>query len=378
MTAVLSTVRPFTVAVPQADLDDLQDRLARTRLPQPAPGDDWAYGTPVSYLREMVEAWRSFDWRAVEERINRFEHVLVEVDGRTVHAIHARSAEPTATPLLLAHSYPGSFLDVVDLIEPLVDPVAHGGRAEEAFHVVVPSMPGVGFSPAIDEPGWTTRRTAELYDHLMRTLGYASYGVHGSDMGATVARELGLLAPPGLLGIHVLQLFSFPSGDPAEFEGFGPAEYAALEHMQWFQAVGGYNQMNASRPQTIGAALADSPVAQLAYSELFESFGNGTSLVTRDQVLAQVTLAWLTNSGGTAARYYHEDARAGAEPAVNHTPTAVLVFPDDFTTIRSLAERDNSAVVRFTHATRGGHYASMESPAEIVADLRATEWPAAR
>ncbi|MCD2189883.1 epoxide hydrolase family protein [Actinomycetospora soli] len=377
MSTAPATIRPFTVAVGQADLDDLQDRLARTRFPAPAPGDDWTYGTPTAYLREMVEAWRSFDWRAVEERINRFEHVLVEVDGRTVHAIHARSAEPTATPLLLAHSYPGSFLDFVDMIEPLVDPVAHGGRPEDAFHVVVPSMPGTGFSPAVDEPGWTTRRTAELYDRVMRGLGYESYAVHGSDVGATVARELGLLAPAGLLGIHVLQLFSFPSGDPAEFEGFGPEEYAALEHMQWFQAVGGYNQMNASRPQTVGALLADSPVAQLAYGELFASFGNGTSLLTRDQVLAQVTLAWLTDSGAAAARYYLEDARAAAEPAVNHTPTAVLVFPDDFRTIRSLAERDNSAVVRFTRATRGGHYASMENPAEIVADLRTMRWPEA-
>ena len=280
-----TAVRPFVVDIAQADLDDLAARLARTRLPRPAPGDDWDYGTPNSYLAEMVERWRTFDWRAQEARMNAFPHYLTEIDGQTVHFLHVPSAEPDATPLLLAHTYPGSFLDYLDMIGPLTDPVAHGGRSEDAFSVVIPSPPGFAFSTPVVDRGWTIARVARTYDTLMRRLGYESYGVHGSDNGALVARELGLLDPPGFLGLHVLQLFSFPSGDPAEFEKLDPADYAGLEHLKWFQSVGGYNTMNASRPQTVAVGLSDSPVGQLAYNELFNSFGNGTSLVTPEQIL---------------------------------------------------------------------------------------------
>ncbi len=365
------TIRPFHIDIPQADLDDLQDRLARTRLPRPAPGDTWDHGVPNSYLRETVEHWRSgFDWRAQEARMNSFPHHVTEIDGQQIHFVHVPSAEPDATPLLLVHTYPGSFVDFLDMIGPLTDPVAHGGRPEDAFSVVVPSIPGFGFSVPLVDAGWTSARTARAFDTLMRRLGYESYGAHGSDKGAIIARELGLLDPPGFLGLHVLQLFSFPSGDPAEFETLSPADHAGLEHMQWFQSVGGYNTMNASRPQTVAAGLSDSPVGQLAYSELLESFGNGTSLLTRDQVLTQVTLYWLTNTSATAARSYLEDARAEAEPAVNAAPTGVAVFADDFRTIRTFAQRDNSAIVHWSEFPRGGHFASMEVPADLVGDLR--------
>ncbi|MDX6742263.1 epoxide hydrolase [Actinocorallia sp. A-T 12471] len=370
--AKTAEIRPFTVAIPQAEIDDLNARLARTRLPRPAATDDWTLGTPNGYLRETVEYWRtSFDWRAQEARMNAFPHYLTELDGQTIHFVHVPSKEKDATPLLLLHTYPGSFADFLDVIGPLTDPVAHGGRAEDAFSVVVPSLPGFGFSTPVNGAGWTQAKAARAFDALMRRLGYDSYGSHGSDMGAMLCRELGLLNPPGYLGMHVLQLFSFPSGDPAEFEGFGPKEYAALEHMQWFQSVGGYNAMNAARPQTIGAALADSPVGQLAYSELLNSFGNGTSLVAIDQLLTQVSLYFLTNTQATASRYYYEEARSGAEPAVNHAPTGVAVFADDFQTIRSLAERDNSAIVHWTEFPKAGHFAAMEAPDDVAADIRA-------
>ncbi|WP_444663013.1 epoxide hydrolase family protein [Cellulomonas sp. CW35] len=365
------TVRPFQVSIDLAVLDDLHDRLARTRFATPAPGDSWDYGTPESYLREMVAYWRDeFDWRAQEERMNAFPHFRTEIDGQTIHFIHVRSSEPDATPLLLGHTYPGSFVDFLDMIGPLTDPVAHGGRAEDAFDVVIASMPGFGFSTPVVDGGWTTARLARTWDTLMRGLGYESYGTHGSDGGAMISRELAVMDPPGFLGAHVLQLFSFPSGDPAEFEKLTPADHAALEFLGWFQQRAGFAAANSSRPQTVAAGLADSPVAQLAWNELFENFGNGTSLLTRDQVLTQVSLYWLTNTSSTAVRFYYEEARAQAEPQVSHGRTGVSVFADDFKTIRPFAERDNTNIVQWTEHERGGHFASMEVPDVLVDDLR--------
>ena len=257
------------------------------------------------------------------------------------------------------------------MIGPLTDPVAHGGTAEDAFSVVVPSIPGFGFSTPLVGRGWTMARVARTFDTLMRRLGYDGYGAHGSDGGAMISRELGLLNPPGFLGLHVLQLFSFPSGDPAEFEKLEPKDYAALEHLQWFQSVGGYNAINASRPQTVAVGISDSPVGQLAWNELFNNFGNGTSLVTRDQILTEVSLYWFTNTlgrrpGATTSR------RPTPAPSrsVNHAPTGVAVFADDFKTIRAFAERDNTNIVHWSEFENGGHYASLERPDELTADIR--------
>ncbi|OLF14768.1 epoxide hydrolase family protein [Actinophytocola xanthii] len=366
-------IRPFRVEVTQAELDDLTDRLVRTRLPRPAPGDSWEHGTPNAYLREALAAWRAFDWRAVARRINSHPHFTTDIDNQVIHFMHVESAHPGATPLLLAHTYPGSSVDYLELIDRLTDPLAHGGRAEDAFHVVVPDAPGFGFSNPVTEPGWTTARIARAYDTLMRRLGYQRYGVHGSDHGALVARELGLLNPEGFLGLHVLQLFSFPSGDPAEFERLEPRDYAGLEHMRWFQKVGGYNTMNASRPQTVAVGLSDSPVGLLAYSELFNSFGNGTSLVPLETILTEVSVNWFANAAAGMARSYFENAAAAAgdEPApVNTAPTGVAVFADDFQTIRAFAERDNSTIVHWSRFEQGGHFAALEVPDVLVEDIR--------
>ncbi|MCC2033805.1 epoxide hydrolase family protein [Microbacterium allomyrinae] len=371
-TATASTeIRPFRVEVAQTDVDDLLARLARTRLPQPAPADDWESGTPNSYLAEAVARWRDgFDWRAAEARMNEHPQFTTQIDGQTIHFVHVKSPHEGATALLLAHTYPGSFVDYLDMIGPLVDPVAHGGRAEDAFDVVIPDAPGFGFSQPVVETGWTLTRVAAAYDALMRRLGYDSYGIHGSDNGAMVARELGLLDPEGFLGLHVLQLFSFPSGDPAEFEKLEPQDYAGLEHMQWFQSVGGYNTMNASRPQTIAAGLSDSPVAQLAYSELFNSFGNGTSLVPLDAILTEVSVAWFANASAGMSRAYRENALTDAEPCVSEARTGVAVFADDFQTIRVFAERDNANIVHWSRFERGGHYAALEVPDVVAGDIR--------
>ncbi|MFC9693312.1 epoxide hydrolase family protein [Kribbella sp. NPDC056951] len=364
-------IRTFTVDIAQSDLDDLHARLERTRLPEPAPGDNWDYGTPNHYLRETVDHWRNgFDWRAQEARMNEFPHYLTEIDDQTVHFIHVPSKVEGATPLLLVHTYPGSFVDFLDMIGPLTDPAAYGGSDEDAFSVVVPSIPGFGFSTPLVDRGWTMARVAKTFDTLMRRLGYDSYGSHGSDGGAMVSRELGVLNPEGFLGLHVLQLFSFPSGDPAEFEKFTPEDYAALEHLKWFQSVGGYNAINSTRPQTVAVGISDSPVGQLAWSELFNSFGNGTSLVSRDQILTQVSLYWFTNTSAAAGRYHYEEANAGTEPQPNLAPTGVAVFADDFKTIRPLADRDNPNIVHWSNFSEGGHFASLERPADVTDDLR--------
>lgn len=363
-------VHPLTIEIPEQALEDLRARLASTRFPEAAPGDDWQYGTPTSYLRDMVNRWQQFDWRAQEARMNAVPNFRTEIDGQTVHFVHVRSRHENARPLLLLHTYPGSFAEFLDMIDPLTDPEAHGGRADDAFHVVVPSMPGFGFSTPVADGGWTMARVARTYDTLMRRLGYSRYGTHGSDAGALVSRELAIMNPDGFLGAHVLQLFSFPSGDPVEFERFGPKEHAALEFLGWFQSVGGYNQMNGTRPQTIAAALSDSPVGQLAYNELFENFGNGTSLVSPEQVLTQVSLYWLTNTSATAVRYHYSEQRYGARPQVSHGRTGVAVFADDFKTIRPLAERDNDNIVHWSEFDRGGHFAALEVPDLVVEDLR--------
>jgi epoxide hydrolase len=349
---------PFTVTVPQAAIDDLKDRLERTRFPAAVPGESWDRGTPGDYLRSMVEAWKAFDWRAVEARLSQHPQFLTEIDGQTFHYLHVRSPRPDATPLLLVHTYPGSVLDFLDLIEPL----------SADFHLVIPSLPGMGFSTPLASDDWTMEKTARAYDTLMRSLGYEHYGAHGSDGGALVGRELAMLAPDGFLGAHVLQLFSFPSGDPAEFERMTPSDYAALEFAGWFQTVNGYADMNAKRPLTIAAALSDSPVGQLAYNELFENFGKGTSLVTRDQVLAQVTLQWLTNTSAGAAMFHHTERDVPAR--VNEGAIGVAVFADDFRSMRPFAERDNTNIVSWTEHPRGGHFASMEVPDELATAIR--------
>ncbi|QNO37681.1 epoxide hydrolase [Protaetiibacter sp. SSC-01] len=366
-----TTITPFRIDIPQADIDDLRERLARTRLPQPAPGDDWSYGMPNHYLTPLVEAWRGFDWRAQEARLNAYPQFTTEIDGQTIHFLHVESQVPDATPLLLVHSYPGTVADFLDMIDPLVDPVAHGGRAEDAFSLVIPSAPGFGFSTPLVDRGWTIKRVAETYDQLMRRLGYDRYLSHGSDMGALVGRELAILSPEGFLGAHVLQLFAFPSGDPAEFEKLEPADYAALEHMQWFQSVGGYNAFNASRPQTVAAALSDSPAGQLAWNELFQSFGNGTSRVTDEQLLLEASIEWFTNTSASVGRYHFEEAHSGAEPVVNPGVVGVTVFEHDFQTIKVFAERDNANIVYWGRGTDAGHYAALEAPDAVVAELRA-------
>ena len=307
-----------------------------------------------------------------KREIDAVPHFLTDIDGQQIHFIHVRSREKNALPIVLTHGWPGSFLEFLDMIGPLTDPVAHGGRAEDAFDVVIPSVPGYAFSSPLVEGGWSSARVAATWDTLMKRLGYERYGAHGGDGGSLIGRQLGLLNPAGLVGTHVLQLFSFPSGDPAEFEKLSQKDQESLATLADFQARAGFSAMQSTRPQTVAHALSDSPAGLLAWNELIVGFGDG-NLLSRDQVLGNVALYWFSNSAGSAARHYYEDAKVtdhSAPVPVNDAPTGVSVFANDFRTIRAFVERENSNIVYWSEHDEGGHFAAMEVPLALSEDLR--------
>jgi len=367
-------IENFRIDIPQDRLDDLRARLANTRWPDELPDVGWTYGVPLGYVKEMAEYWRSrYDWRAHEARLNAFPQFTTTVDGTNVHFIRVRSPEPEALPLILTHGWPGSIAEFLDVIGPLADPRAYGGDPTDAFDVVVPSVPGYGLSGPTHETGWDTARVAKAWDQLMKRLGYERYGAHGGDAGALVSRELGILNPPGLVGVHVLQIFAFPSGDPGELEDLSDYDREALEILSGFEAQAGYLRIQQTRPQTLAYGLTDSPAGQLAWnSELFMGFG-GESVggVDRDRFLTHVMLYWLTRTAGSSAREYYEDARSGAgyRDLPNPAPTGVAVFEHDFHTIRRFAERANN-IVHWSVFDRGGHFAAMDAPDLLIGDLR--------
>jgi pimeloyl-ACP methyl ester carboxylesterase len=367
-------IRPFRIDVPEADLEDLRERLARTRWPDELPDVGWSYGVALDYMKEMAEYWRArYDWRANEARLNELPQFTTTIDGTNVHFIHVRSAESDALPLILTHGWPGSVAEFLDVIGPLADPRAHGGDPADAFDVIVPSLPGYGFSGPTTDAGWDVARTARAWDQLVKRLGYERYGAHGGDAGALVSRELGILQPEGLVGVHVLQIFAFPSGDPAEMENLSDYDQEAMQILSGFEDRAGYLKIQQTRPQTLAYGLTDSPAGQLAWnSELFMGFGGeGVGAVDRDRFLTHVMMYWLTATAGSSAREYYEDARSGAgyRDLPNAVPTGVAVFKNDFHTIRRFAERANN-IVHWSVFDRGGHFAAMDAPDLLTGDLR--------
>jgi pimeloyl-ACP methyl ester carboxylesterase len=375
-------VQPFQVDIPDAALDDLRDRLARTRWPDELPGAGWAYGVPLGYIKELAEYWRTgYDWRAEEARLNQFPQFLTTIDGARVHFLHVRSPEPQALPLVITHGWPGSVAEFLDVIGPLTDPRAQGGDPADAFHLVIPSIPGYGFSGPTGDSGWTTARVAKAWTELMRRLGYERYGAQGGDWGAFVSPEVGRADPDHVVGVHVnAATFGFiPFGevDPGELATFTDAEKVRLERLKWFLSEGnGYFQVQSTRPQTLAYGLTDSPVGQLAWNaEKFKEWTHPAvdlpeAAVDRDRLLTNVTLYWLTGTAGSAARLYYENVHAaswGQSPAT--TPTGVAVFAEDVA-IRRYAERANN-IVHWSEFDRGGHFAAMEAPDLFVQDVRA-------
>ncbi len=368
------TVKDFRIDIPQADLDDLAHRLAGTRWPNEVDGAGTDYGMPLDVVRRLALRWGGgYDWRAHEATLNGFPQYTTTIDGQNIHFLHVRSARPDALPLLLLHGWPGSVLEFAGMIGPLTDPAAHAAPDAPAFHVVVPSLPGYGFSGPTTERGWDSARMARAFAELMPRLGYDRWGAAGGDAGALVGRELGILAPDGLIGLHLLQIFAFPSGDPSEFAMLSDVDRESLSGTTAdFQSKAGYQKIHQTRPQTLGYGLTDSPIGQLAWNaELWTGWGDYADYLDVDNYLTHASIYWFTRTGVSSARHYYEDAHSGAgyrdEP--NRVPTAVAVFPQDFRTVRAFAQRANN-VVRYTEFDRGGHFAYTTDPDLVVGDLR--------
>jgi pimeloyl-ACP methyl ester carboxylesterase len=366
---------PFRIDVPQADLDDLRDRLVRTRWPDQLPGAGWDYGIPLEYVQELAAYWRDgYDWRVHEARLNAFDQFTTTIDGPRIHFLHVRSAAPGALPLIITHGWPGSVVEFMNIIGPLTDPAAFGGSPDDAFHLVIPSIPGYGFSGPTRDRGWDVRRVARAWAVLMSRLGYSRYGAQGGDWGSAISRELGLAAPDHVVGVHLNMLFPLVREEPDDLTS---AERARLEALRTFRRVGsGYAAIQSTRPQTLAYGLTDSPAGQLAW--IAEKFGEWTDgdlpddAVDRDQLLTNVTIYWLTRTAGSSARLYYEAVRSGGwgPPAISTAPTGVAVFPKEIARpVRPLAELSNN-IVHWSEFDRGGHFAAMEEPDLLIGDVR--------
>ena len=377
-------IAPFVIDVPDAALDDLQVRLARARLPGEIAGSGWTYGASLVYVRELVAYWRDrFDWRAQERRLNRFPHFTTRVDGLDVHFIHRRSPEPDALPLMLIHGWPGTFFEFSKLIDRLADPVSHGGSAADAFHVVVPSLPGYGFSERPRRPGHSRARTARMFMEVMARLGYGRYGLQAGDVGASVAAQMALAARARVTGLHLNSCSGAPPDPDDPHAGLTAAEIERMRDRRAYfgDDERGYQLIQGTRPQTLGYGLNDSPVGLAAwivekYRTWCDCGGDPEAVFTKDELLTTVMIYWVTETATSAARYYYEGRHIPEPPYAPldeyvAVPTGCTVFPGElgFSPRRWAETRFN--VQRFTFMERGGHFAALEQPELLAGELRA-------
>jgi hypothetical protein len=366
----------FRIDIPQAELDDLRARLADVRWPDQGPGEGTTRGVRVDRLRTLAEQWARFDWREHEARLNELPQFTTTIDGQTIHFVHVRSPEPDALPLVLTHGYPSSFAELVPLIGPLTDPRAHGGDPADAFHVVVPSVPGYGFSTPLAtgaDGGWEVRRTAHAWAELMRRLGYSRYAAHGGDLGAGVAGDLPKVDPDHAVAVHVntdvtaLALIGgMLPGDEVVAE-WPRAEQERLEELRAYEADGrGYLQIQTTRPQTLAYGLTDSPVAQLAW--IVEKFDEWTHAVDVDQLLANVSIYWFTRSAGSAAEFIYAASHSDQDWSPSPVPTGFSVFAAE-PIVRRILDPDHR-IAHWVEHPEGGHFPAHECPGILVDDLR--------
>ena len=369
-------VTPFTYHAPQDALDDLTQRLADARWPESEPVGDWSQGVPLAKLRALVEYWRTdYDWRRCEATLNGFDQYRTQIDGLNFHFLHVRSRHANALPILITHGWPGSVIEFFKIIEPLTNPTAHGGQAQDAFHVIAPSLPGFGFSDKPAERGWNADRIARAWAELMQRLGYDRYVAQGGDWGSVVTTEMARQRPVGLAAIHLNMPFVIPH--PVPTQGLSAEEQRAVDSYQRFLSDGfGYFHLQATRPQTIGYALTDSPVGQAAW--IYEKFhawtdndGDPEEALTRDEMLDVITLYWLTQTAASSARMYLENAAVIGAPPVIEMPVACSNFPGEIVPApRSWAERVYPNLIHWNELDRGGHFAAFEQPALFTQELR--------
>jgi pimeloyl-ACP methyl ester carboxylesterase len=373
----MSSVVPYTVEIPESALSELRERLKRTRWPEPETVNDWSQGVPLRYLQELCEYWAlDYDWRQTEARLNAVPQFRTEIAGLQVHLLHARSRAPDALPLLITHGWPGSVIEFLKVIGPLSDPTSHGGDALDSFHVVCPSLPGYGFSEKPSVPGWGVERIAEAWVELMSRLGYERFGIQGGDWGAAVAQRMASDAPEHVAGVHL----NMPSADPAALQAFDELtdqEESALASFARFRKwESGYSKQQATRPQTLGYGLLDSPAAQCAW--IVEKFyawtdcgGHPENVLTRDEMLDDVMLYWLPGTGASSARLYWESFGQRDFSPIG-IPSGCSIFPKEILRISERWARTRFTDLRYwNELERGGHFACLEQPQLFVEELRA-------
>jgi pimeloyl-ACP methyl ester carboxylesterase len=366
---------PFTVAIGDADLGDLVDRLRRTRWPEAEPVDDWSQGVPLAYLQSLCEYWADgYDWRAREARINAFAQFKTSIDSLGVHFLHVRSPNEHALPLVLTHGWPGSVVEFLDVIGPLTDPAAHGGDPADAFHVVCPSLPGYGFSDKPTTTGWGVERIGQAWAALMARLGYDRYGAQGGDWGAGVTTNIGQTDPEHVVGIHLNMLTARPHAD--DLADMTESEQASVASLQYYQDWdSGYSKQQSTRPQTLGYGLADSPAGQCGWIlEKFWSWtdtdGDPVAALGADRILDNVMLYWLSGTAASSARLYWESFRRARGGNVE-VPTGVSIFPKEiFRASRRWAERQFTDIRQWHELSAGGHFAAFEQPETFVDEVR--------
>jgi pimeloyl-ACP methyl ester carboxylesterase len=368
-------ISPFTLAIPQADLDDLKARLGRTRWPDRETVEDWSQGAPLAKVQALCAHWREkYDWRRCEGRLNALGQYKTTLDGLSIHFLHVRSKHENAMPLLITHGWPGSVIEFMKVIGPLTDPTAHGGKAEDAFHVIAPSLPGYGFSEKPRETGWGVPRIAMAWIGLMQRLGYERWVAQGGDWGAAVTTAIGLIRPPGCAAIHVNMPLLFPTPEAAA--GATPAELKSLASMQFYQEKdSGYSKQQATRPQSLGYGLVDSPAGQAAwiYEKMYawtDNKGVPEDALSMDEMLDNIMLYWLPGTGASSARLYWESFASFASIKLE-APVGVSIYPKEiFRPSRRWAERQMSNIIHWNELDRGGHFAAWEQPELYVGEVR--------
>jgi epoxide hydrolase len=372
---VSDSITPFRIDIPEADLDDLRQRLRRTRWPEPETVDDWSQGIPLAYMKDLCDYWaEEYDWRKTEARLNAFPQFRTEIDGLGIHFLHVRSNEPDALPLILTHGWPGSIVEFHKVIEPLTNPAAYGGDRADAFHVVCPSLPGYGFSDKPTRAGWSVTRIGAAWAELMARLGYHRYGAQGGDWGASITTCIGQQDVEHLAGIHLNMPVALP--DPATAENPTEQEQAALASLSHYDRWdSGYSKEQSTRPQTLGYGLVDSPTGQCAWIvEKFWSWtdcdGDPTNVLTRDELLDNVMLYWLPGTGASSARLYWESFNDfNLDPVI--APTGCSIFPKEIIrSSRRWAEKRFTDLRYWNELEKGGHFAAFEQPETFVNELQ--------